>query len=200
MVVVPRYLLYTLSGGVLVCMCAIVFVWVELRSSVQELSLNSGRLRIAAIDMSTIEKKYQYFIDINAFIQRESSKNDEHLLRVLQDYQERIVEFEYNRGKLSPTDAAFVGRAMDELENLYHHLRSSFDEQINIREKQLVDSAHGVVRQFILRYNQANHFDYIFTESRGRAYVSGHVSDLTDKVLKLLNDAYRRQPLLRVEE
>ncbi len=151
---------------------------------------NSG-LRIAFIYGDSINAKYNFLIDAEENLEREGKQMDERLRRKLSRAEARARELQ---GQAATMTQMQMQEAQLELQNLdleMQQFQETLAGDIRKMEIDLQKDYVGRVDSFLEAYNSDGKYDMIMNFQRGGNLLwINKAFDITDEVLKGLNDAY----------
>ena len=158
-------------------------------------SANAGPFRMAYFEMDSVAANFELVKGLKTeMLKREESINAE-MERLTRNMQQKYNYYQEqaNTGVMNQAQSEAAGRDMKNL-----------DDQIKSR-KQVLDAEYGdfVMRRqndikskietFLSEYNKDGQYAYIISYEPGLFYYKDKVYDITDDLVKGLNDKYKKQ-------
>lgn len=164
-------------------------VVVEEQSSGEELS--NDQLRIAFINTDTLDIHYQYALDIVETLKDEMDKKQRRLERKATKLQQEFDQLQQQARTMTPSQLqAAQQRAMQmeqEIQIMQQDLATEFADQQNDLQLKLINKLDS----FLNKYNETANYDFIIKKHSGsEMLIAKNNHDITDEVLKLLNEEY----------
>lgn len=161
----------------------------EEQSSNEELT--NDQLRIAFINTDTLDIHYQYALDIVETLKDEMDKKQRRLERKATKLQQEFDQLQQQARTMTPTQLqAAQQRAMQmeqEIQMMQQDLATEFADQQNDLQLKLINKLDS----FLNKYNKTANYDFIIKKHSGsEMLVAKNDHDITDEVLKLLNEEY----------
>lgn len=118
-------------------------------------------------------------------LEKEFEKRDQDLQKMAKQLQAMQENLEKNAVTMSESDRRNKEREFNDLNRDFQRRQREFREDLNLRQNEEMASIYERVNKVIKSVAEAEKFDIILQEA---VYVSPRI-DLTDKVIKALNDA-----------
>jgi outer membrane protein len=150
-----------------------------------------AQLRIAFINTDTLDIHYQYALDIVETLKDEMDKKQRRLERKAGKLQQEFDQLQQQARTMTPSQLqAAQQRAMQmeqEIQMMQQDLATEFADQQNDLQLKLINKLDS----FLNKYNQTANFDFIIKKHSGSEMLVAKIDhDITDEVLKLLNEEY----------
>lgn len=150
-----------------------------------------NQLRIAFINTDTLDIHYQYALDIVETLKDEMDKKQRRLERKATKLQQEFDQLQQQARTMTPSQLqAAQQRAMQmeqEIQMMQQDLATEFADQQNDLQLKLINKLDS----FLNKYNKTADYDFIIKKHSGsEMLIAKNDHDITDEVLKLLNEEY----------
>lgn len=152
------------------------------------------QLRVAYIDLDTIQKYYEYFKLKNDDIERDKQRIENQIQSELNKLEKDRIEFLKKGQAITQVDAE---RFQQEYQTRYQQIgqrQQSLQQQHLENQSKAIDDIQKRINDYLKEYNTSNKYNFIFSTGEGNLtlYYKDSAFNITDEVLKGLNDAYRQ--------
>lgn len=158
------------------------------------LAVSCNQDKIAFVDNSKLIKEYQERIDLENTYKVKFEKFQSKLDSSSNSLQQELQAFQTDAKKMSQNNAqAKYNELMQKRQQLAQQLQNE-EAILNQESGQAVDSLVKKIRTFVKDYGKTNGYTYILGENEGGNVFYGEASkDITDEVLRSLNNAYKEE-------
>ena len=149
--------------------------------------------KIAFVDSTKLINEYQEKIDIEAQFKTKADKFQKRADSLSRAFQGEAMEFESKSKTLSQTAAQEqYGALMQKRQAMGQQLQAE-ELQIQQEGQTEMDSLVKKIRTFVKDYGEKNQYTFILGSNEAGSVLYGEKSkDITDAVLKELNEAYKK--------
>lgn len=155
--------------------------------------LSSGAATIAYVNSDSILEHYDLVKSMRVELEQKSAVMEAELKRKQTSFEKDAAYFQEQVNKKTISEASaqeIYAQLMAEQQKLYE-LREKYSAEIAQQEYQLNLVLVDSLNNFLGRYNEKMGFDYIFSYNRaGNILVANDSLDITNQVLKLINEEY----------
>ncbi|MBW6492275.1 MAG: OmpH family outer membrane protein [Lentimicrobium sp.] len=155
--------------------------------------LSTGSLALAYVNSDSILVHYDLVKSMRASLETKTLALEAELKRKQASFEKDAAYFQEQVNKQTISEASaqeIYAELMAEQQKLYE-LRERYSGQIAQQEYDLNLVLIDSLNNFLKRYNEKMNFDYIFSYSRGgNILVANDSLDITDKVIRLINEEY----------
>jgi len=162
--------------------------------SLPDLGSNNGA--IAFIDFEQLQKRYQFYKDGIASLERDIQKKEAELMKKQQAYEENVATYQ----QLAPTFTPQVREKrerdlMEEEQNLVElrdRLRSDFADKQENFNKNFLNKIDGYLKVL----SKEKNYSYVFTYVKGNPATIVYAKDtlnISDQVIHALNEQYKKK-------
>ncbi|RSK41538.1 OmpH family outer membrane protein [Mangrovimonas spongiae] len=148
--------------------------------------------KIGFVDNSTLINDYQEKIDIEKKFQTKIDAFQKRTDSISKAFQLEAQEFQLNAGKLSQKKAQEQYEALGKKQQMLQQKIQFEEQQIQEQSQSEIDSLINKVKDYVKSYGETHGYTYILGSNEGGSVMFGkEENDLTDTILKELNDAYK---------
>ena len=147
--------------------------------------------KIGFVDNGVLINEYQERVDIEANLQIKINAFKSRTDSLRSAFELEIKEAELRARKMSQADVQKLSQELQQKEQVLSQ-RVQFEQQQIAQESQtLNDSLIKTVKNFVRAYGKSNNYNYILGSNEAGSVLYGEESsDLTQEILKALNDGY----------
>lgn len=148
---------------------------------------------IVYIDSSKLLNEYEQAKDIEAKFKAKSEQMGKELDTELTKFRADVAYFEKNAQSKGMQWAQQTGAALQEREQRLAYTQQAMLQQLQEESGKEMDSLVKEIKDFIKEHGKSKGYDYILSTADGASTVlySKEGQDITDEVLKLLNEKYK---------
>lgn len=154
-----------------------------------------GSIRVAYVNSDSIMANYELVKSMRNTLESKTRELENELRRKQAAFEKDAGYFQEQVNKRSISEASaqeIYAQLMNEQQKLYE-LREKYTAELADQEYELNLVLLDSLNNFLDRYNKKVNFDYIFSHTRGGNILHANDSlDITQDVLKLLNEEYRK--------
>lgn len=155
---------------------------------------SEGSVSVAYVNSDSILANYSLVKDMRAELEKNSAQLEIELKNKQTAYEKDAAYFQDQVNKRTISEASaqeIYGSLMAEQQKLYE-LREKYSADLAKQEFDMNTLLLDSLNNFLKRYNTKMNFDYIFSYARGGNILTANDSlDITNDVLRLLNDEYK---------
>ena len=154
----------------------------------------SPSLRIAYVDLDSIQEKYDYYKEKMNDFERKKENADRDLNNAFQKIENERVAFVQKGQSITQVEAENFQREytrkMQNLENQKRNLENSIQQE----GVKTMEELKKKINEFLDQYNQSRGYSYIFSYSSNinMLFYKDTALNITDEVIKGLNEAYNK--------
>jgi len=154
---------------------------------------NTSGFKVAYFDEDSLQEHYEYYKEIrNALTKLEQQKSEE-LNTLRNNYVKKGKEYQEKAATMTQAEQQNAQQDMMERENDYKR-----SEQLKAQEMQDEQMKRGQdirkrIEDFLKEYNKDKGYAYIFSSSQGLMYYKDTAYNITQDMIKGLNETYKKQ-------
>ncbi len=171
---------------------AVVASLVSCNKAEQSSNSTNGN-NIVYIDSSKLLKEYQESQDVEAKYKAKSEQMGKELDTELSKFRADVAYFEQNAQSKGMQWAQQNGAALQEREQRLAYAQQAMMQQLQEESGKEMDSLVKGIKSFIKEHGKSKGYDYILSTADGATTVlyAKEGQDITDEVVKLLNEKYK---------
>lgn len=154
---------------------------------------SSGSVTMAYVNSDSILEHYDLVKSMRVELESKTIKLENELKMKQEAFEKDAAYFQEQVAKKSISEASaqeIYGQLMGEQQKLYE-LREKYSTEISRQEFDLNVLLLDSLNNFLRRYNDKVHFDYIFSYNKGGSILAANDSlDITKEVIRQLNEEY----------
>lgn len=161
-------------------------------------SLNDSipqHIKVAYIDLDSVQKYYEFFKLKNEEIEREKSRYDNQIQADLNKLERDRVDFLKKGQSITQVDAE---KFQQEYQTRYQQIgqrQQSLQGQHLENQAKAIDDIQKRINEYLKEYNKAGKYNFIFSTQEGNPtlYYKDTAFNITSQVIKGLNEAYKQK-------
>ncbi len=157
-------------------------------------SVPPQQLRVAYIDLDSIQKYYEYFKLKNDDIERDKLRIENQIQSELNKLEKDRIEFLKKGQAITQVDAE---KFQQEYQTRYQQIgqrQQTLQSQHLENQAKAIDDIQKRINDYLKEYNRTGKYNFIFSTGEGNLtlYYKDSAFNITTEVVKGLNDAYRQ--------
>jgi outer membrane protein len=148
--------------------------------------------QIAYFDLDTLQAKYQYFKDAEAQLKSSQQSMTAELGGLEREYQKKMGEWQQKGPTMSQAEADAAQREKARMEQKYQTRRQVLEEALAKKSMEINKDIKLKIEGFLKEYNKDNRYAYILAYMPELIYYRDTTNNITDDLLKGLNDSYKK--------
>lgn len=151
-------------------------------------------IRVAYIDLDTIQKYYEFFKLKNDDIEREKTRYDNQIQSELNKLERDRIEFLKKGQAITQVEAE---KFQQEYQTRYQQIgqrQQTLQGQHLENQAKAIDDIQKRINEYLKEYNEAGKYNFIFSTQEGNPtlYYKDTAFNITNEVLKGLNEKYKQ--------
>lgn len=151
-------------------------------------------IKVAYIDLDTVQKYYEFFKLKNEELEREKSRYDNQIQSDLNKLERDRVEFLKKGQAITQVDAE---KFQQEYQTRYQQIgqrQQSLQGQHLENQAKAIDDIQKRINEYLKEYNKTGKYNFIFSTQEGNPtlYYKDTAFNITPDVIKGLNEAYKQ--------
>lgn len=163
-------------------------------SSVKSADAPSKALKIAYVDLDSIQAKYEFYRTKTAEFEKKKETADRQLNGSFQKIEGERAAFAQRGNSITQAEyEAFQRDYTRKMQNLEEQKRS-MESQIQGEGVKIMEDFRKRINEFLTEYNKKKGYSYIFSDGSGInvLFYKDSVYNITNEVVDGLNEAYRK--------
>lgn len=166
-----------------------------IKSAAKDSSLVSVPFRIAYFEMDSIENNFQVVKNVKAEIGRKEDEINAELNNLAKNLQQRYNYFQgqAQSGTMSDAQKEAAGQELKQLDEQMKSRKQALDQSYNEFVATRMNDIKTKIEDFLKEYNKDRRYSYIIAFEQGLFYYKDSAYNITDDVLKGLNEFYKNK-------
>ncbi len=156
-------------------------------------SIPSGNSRIAYFEIDSIQTQFEYYKEIQKGLEAKDQEVTKQLNALKSAFATKYQDLQRNAQSLTQAELASRQQELQQMDKTYtskeHMLTSELQEE-SIRKRQDVQKK---IKEFLEEYNKTKGYTYIFSNLPDLLYYKDTAYDITNDVVKGLNQKYKKK-------
>lgn len=154
---------------------------------------SSSAVRIAYFEMDSIESKYDYLKDVRADLRSlEQSKGNE-LNSMRNDAKQRLQSFQSKGQSMTQEEIQKANEELMALDNKIKVEEQKKSQELQDESIKKLQEVKKVIEDYLKEFNANKKYTYILSSSNDIFYYKDTVYNVTNEMLKGLNEAYKKK-------
>lgn len=167
----------------------------------QQSTSGASELKTAYVDTSKLMEEYTHAKDIESKYKNKSEETGKELEAEIKKFQAEVQNFEKNAQDYGQQWAQKKGQELQKWEQELSYARQALIQNLQVDSSKEMDSLVSNVKKYIKNYGKEKGFDYIYgTGEAASILYAKEAYDITDELIKLLNDKYANKEALSTNE
>lgn len=167
----------------------------------QQSTSGASELKTAYVDTSKLMEEYTQAKDIESKYKNKSEETGKELEAEIKKFQAEVQNFEKNAQDYGQQWAQKKGQELQKWEQELSYARQALIQNLQVDSSKEMDSLVSNVKKYIKNYGKEKGFDYIYgTGEAASILYAKDAYDITDELIKLLNDKYANKEALSTNE
>lgn len=153
-------------------------------------------VKFAYVELDSLEKSYQYFIDTKAALEAKSKKYDSELNRLGANLQNAAAKFQEkakNGQFASQAEAANEQKSLMERQAQLEQKQAQYAQELGNEQLKFNAALQDSLTSFLSEYNQTHKYTMIFSKVGGNILLADKALDITADVIAGLNKRYKKK-------
>lgn len=164
------------------------------KKEVKDTNDSARHIKVAYIDLDTIQKYYEFFKLKNNEIESDKQRIDNQIQSDLSKLENDRVAFLKRGQSITQQEAeAFQQEYQSRYQQIGQRQQALQNQHLD-RQAKAIDDIQKRINQFLQGYNQTKHYDFIFSTQEGNPtlYYKDSAFNITADVIKGLNEEYKK--------
>ena len=161
------------------------------KGSVNNDTSNSG-FRIAYFEMDSITNSFAMIKDVKNELSKEEEKVNSEMSRLQKMYNDRLNYYQ-KQGEMSQVQSEAASREMMALQEKIRGDKQKLDQNYQDTYMRKMQEVKTKIEDFLKEYNKAKGYAYIIAYEPGFIYYRDSALNITDDLLKGLNEEYSKK-------
>jgi len=147
--------------------------------------------KMAYFEMDSVENNYEYVKEIRETLRRKEEDMNRKLEGKKNAYQKEITEWQKRGPNISQAQSEEMNRRYQQMQFEYEKTKQDLDESLKRDYQNMLMDVNKKISNYLKEYNKSKGYHYIITNEQSLIYYKDSVYDITNDVVKGLNDGYK---------
>lgn len=163
-------------------------------SSAAAVSTNAGNLKIAYVDLDSIQEKYQYYKEKMVEFDKKKEDADRQLNTAFQKIEEERITFAKKGQAITQAEYENFQRSYQAKMQSLEEQKRNMENAISIDGVKMLEELKNKINGFLAEYNKEKGYSYIFSTSNSLnvLFYKDSTNNITNEVVDGLNKAYNK--------
>jgi len=163
-------------------------------SSAAAVSTSAGNLKIAYVDLDSIQEKYQYYKEKMVEFDKKKEDADRQLNTAFQKIEEERITFAKKGQAITQAEYENFQRSYQAKMQSLEEQKRNMENAISIDGVKMLEELKNKINGFLTEYNKEKGYSYIFSTSNSLnvLFYKDSTNNITNEVVDGLNKAYNK--------
>jgi outer membrane protein len=150
--------------------------------------------RMAYFDIDSLQARYEYFKDASGQIKAKEASITSQLNSLQDSYQKRIKELQEKSSTMTQAEGEAAQREYVQMQQKYQQRQMAMEQELKKHQIDLMTAVRNKIENYLKEYNKQKGYAFILSYEPGfMLYYKDSVYDITDDVIKGLNEQYKKE-------
>jgi outer membrane protein len=155
---------------------------------------DSSNFRIAYFELDSVTNAFAMIKDVKTELSREEERIGNELARLEKSYRDKITQYQQQaQAGMSQVQSENANRDVVQMQSTIENKRAELDQKYKNLYMQRMQEVKTKIEDFLKEYNKAKGYSYIFGYEPGFIYYRDTMYNITDDLIKGLNDRYKKK-------
>ncbi|HVY73598.1 MAG TPA: OmpH family outer membrane protein [Puia sp.] len=188
-------------GILALILCGVLFYLMHQHSIAQPVqpaaspnNSTAAPFRIAYFNLDSLEAHYNYFQDMLQQVRAKQDEGNAELGRLQNSYQKRIAEWQKKGNTMTAEENQQFQQEYAKMQQDFQMRQQNIQEALFKRNEDLKADIREKIQDYLKEYNKSKGYNYIISnESISFVYVSDTTYDITNDLVRGLNEGYKKK-------
>lgn len=166
----------------------------SVRQSVSRTSNPQDDFRIAYFDIDSLQDKYEYFKDVSGELKSKEANVTAQLNSLQDSYQKRLRELQEKSATMTQSEGEAAQREYAQMQQKYQQRQMTLEQDLKKQQLDMMTNVRNRIENYLKEFNKEKGYAFILSYEPGfMLYYRDSVYDITNDVIKGLNDEYKKE-------
>ncbi len=151
----------------------------------------AGSFRIAYFDMDSIERNYNYLKDVKNQLKSKENQLNGQLSTMKNRYMSKVTKFQQEAQTMTQERQGTIQQDLVQEQKVIQNKEQAINGELQDESFKKMQDVNRTIEDFLKEYNKNKEYAYILGYQTGTIYYKDTRYDITDAVLKGLNERYK---------
>lgn len=153
----------------------------------------AGAFKIAYFDMDSIEKNYDYLKNVKNELKTKETELNAQLNALKNKYMAKVTKFQQEAQSMSQERQGTMQQDLMQEQKVIQNKEQAISSELQDESFKKMQDVNKTIENFLKEYNSNKQYAYILGYQSGTIYYKDTRYDITDAVLKGLNEKYKNK-------
>ena len=154
----------------------------------------AANFKIAYFDIDSLQEHYDYFKDISTEIKGKENSITSELTRMQSNFQSKIKEWQQRGQNMTQSEGEAAQREYAQMQQRYEQRQVTLEQDFQKHKVEKMNDVRKRIEDYLKEYNKEKGYAFILSYEPGfMLYYKDSVYDITNDVIKGLNDQYKKK-------
>ena len=149
-----------------------------------------GKVKIAYIDLDSLQNNYGYYKKIKVELEGKQKSANTELTSMQKKFQTRAMALQQKAQTMTPQEQEKAMAEMNSMQGDLQNRQQSIEGELFEYNAKMKEDILARIQNFLKTYNRDSRYSYIFSYEPGFMFYKDSSLDITNDVIKGLNDLY----------
>lgn len=189
---------FTLALNIVLAIAVAVLFYFHFspKKTVQTASNNTavaGGFKIAYFEMDSVQNQFNYFKEVRNTLNSKDQELGKELAQMENNFRNKYQDLQKNGNTLSQAQLANKQQELVELDKNLKNRKQVMDQEMQDETVKKLQDVKKKIEDYLKEYNKGKGYSYIFASSPDLIYYKDTVYNITNDLLKGLNEMYKKK-------
>lgn len=153
----------------------------------------AGSFRIAYFDMDSIERNYEYLKDVKNELKAKENELNGQLNSLKNRYMSKVTKFQQEAQTMTQERQSAMQQDLMQEQKVIQNKEQAVSGELQDESFKKMQDVNRTIEDFLKEFNKNKEYAYILGYQTGTIYYKDPRYDITDAVLKGLNERYKNK-------
>jgi len=160
----------------------------------------AGAFKIAYFEMDSIENNYEYLKDVKNQLKAKENQLTAQLSTLKNRYMEKVNRFQQEAQTMTQERQGAMQQDLMQEQKVIQNKEQAVGAELQDESLRRLQNVNKTIEDFLKEYNKDKGYSYILGYQPGTIYYKDSTFDVTDDVLKGLNERYKKKSLQTTDQ
>ncbi len=154
---------------------------------------SNGPFLIAFFEMDSIENKYEFLKEVKSELKAQEDVMNKQLNTLKNQYMEKVNKFQQEAQSMSQERQGTMQQDLMQEQKFIQNKEQSMGLELQDASFKKMQEVNKTIEEFLKEYNKDKTYAYILAHQPGMIYYKDTAYDITEPILKGLNERYKKK-------
>jgi outer membrane protein len=166
----------------------------SVKQTVSKTSDAKENFSIAYFDIDSLQDKYEYFKDVSGDLKNKEASVTAQLNSLQDGYQKRLRELQEKSATMTQAEGEAAQREYAQMQQKFQQRQMALEQDLKKQQLDMMTSVRNKIENYLKEFNKEKGYAFILSYEPGfMLYYRDSLYDITNEVIKGLNDEYKKE-------